>query len=269
MSAKQISSEKVETSQSSAYHPSFSESDKKKYGKYICYIGEFILRDIVHRAKIVTTRGQVEYFPINHTNPKKKKLYFHVQFTDGTGDDLELKEIEGKSFLIIHCSIFRKDSVQELTETQLLKEGIREYKRKGELASSEKQVLLAVDKEMLLTGNNDDRDMFLAMQSAVKLTIGNKRVELRPNKENQIAPKVGKLGVSDSAALKDDQSASKPKITEVGTTTVSGDIVMSDFEYSDLSYQESSQSAADDSMVYDDDDVSEYEASDGVDESFT
>lgn len=96
MSAKQIS----ETSQSS-YHPSFSESDKKKYGKYICYIGEFILKDIVHRAKIVTTRGQVEYLHINHSNPKKEKLYFHVQFTDGTGDDLELKEIEGKSCLII------------------------------------------------------------------------------------------------------------------------------------------------------------------------
>ena len=93
MPAKQIS----ETSQSS-YHPSFSESDKKKYGKYICYIGEFILKDIVHRGK---RRGQVEYLHINHSNPKKEKLYFHVQFTDGTDDDLELKEIEGKSCLII------------------------------------------------------------------------------------------------------------------------------------------------------------------------
>lgn len=154
-------------------------------------------------------------------------------------------------------------------------EGICKYKRKGDLASSEKQVLLAVDKEMLLTGNNDDRDMFLAMQSAVKLTIGNKTVELRSNKENQITQKVGKIADSNDGALNEDQSALKPKITEVGTTTISSRDVMSDFEYSDLSYQESSQSddeiqeTADDSMVYDDDDVSEYEASDGVDESFT
>ena len=88
MSAKQIS----ETSQSS-YHPSFSESDIKKYGQYICYIGEFILKE--------EKRGQVEYLHINHSNPKKEKLYFHVQFIDGTGDDLELKEIEGKGCLII------------------------------------------------------------------------------------------------------------------------------------------------------------------------
>ena len=112
------------------------------------------------------------------------------------------------------------------------------------------------------------------MQSAVKLSIGNKRVELRSNKENQITPKVRKIGDSNDRALNEDQSASKPKITEVGTTVASGDIT-SDFEYSDLSYQESSQSddeiqeIADDSMVYDDDDVSEYEASDRVDESFT
>ena len=102
MSFKQISPENVEISQSSAYHPTFSESDKKKYGKYICYIGEFILKDVVHREKIVNSRGQVEYLHICHSNPKQKEtLLFHVQFTDGTGDDLELKEIDGKRCLII------------------------------------------------------------------------------------------------------------------------------------------------------------------------